>query len=191
MIKNLLFAALLLSAVNFSAQENEHAMYIKGNALLLPVLITNIGLEYQLSPKYTLQADGLISPWKSFSGNHAQVYMGHLEGRYYFKEAFNKWYVGANAGFGVFDLTKWNYADTNKFQRGFTFMLGATVGYQFQWKENWNIDLFLGGGSVQSQYHGYEDVPPNWIRYDGAAGWNKSGEFLPYRGGIMIAYKIK
>ncbi|MDO4225028.1 MAG: DUF3575 domain-containing protein, partial [Bergeyella zoohelcum] len=95
------------------AQQNEMALYLKGNALFLPILITNVGLEYQLSDKYTLQGDAFISPWKSFSGSHAQLYMGYLDGRYYFNKAFNRWYVGLNVGFGVFDFTKWNYTGTD------------------------------------------------------------------------------
>lgn len=175
----------------FSFSQDSKSLYIKGNMLLAPVGILNTGLEYQLSPKYTIQADVFISPWKSFSGYHAQVYMGTLEGRYYFKEAFKKWYIGVNAGSGVFDLTKLNYAGTNRYQRGFNFTFGAVAGYQFQWRENWNVDLFLGGGSIQSFYHGYENIPPNIFRYDGAEGWNRSGEFLPFRGGVMISYKLK
>ncbi|MDO5616870.1 MAG: DUF3575 domain-containing protein [Cruoricaptor ignavus] len=194
MIKKILGAALLTTAtVFFSAQEKkEKALYVKGNALFAPLGMINAGLEYQLSQKFTLQADGFISPWKSFFGNHAQVYMGHLEGRYYFDKAFSKWYVGLNSGFGLFDMTKWNYSGSDKFQRGFNYMLGATVGYQFQWKENWNIDLYLGGGTSQGFYHGYEIEPPDkWVRYEEANGWNKSGEWIPYRGGIMISYKLK
>ena len=182
---------LLLNLLCIKAQ-SEKKLYAKGNALLLPIGMINLGLEYQLSEKYTLQADGFISPWKSFAGNHAQIYMAHLEGRYYFNKAFDKWYVGANGGFGIFDLTKWNYSGTDKFQRGMAFMLGATVGYQLQWKEKWNVDFYLGGGTVQSLYHGYEEIPPGFLRrYDGAKDWNKSSEFLPYRGGIMISYQLK
>ena len=189
-MKKLFLAACVAASLAVSAQE--HSLYLKGNVLTAPVGIMNVGAEYQLSPKYTIQSDLLISPWKSFAGNHAQVYMGHVEGRYYFNEAFKHWYVGVNAGAGVFDLTKWNYVGTNKFQRGFTFMLGATAGYQFQWKERWNIDVFLGAGTSQGSYHGYEHVPPDsFIRYDKAKGWNKSGEIIPYRGGIMLSYKIK
>ena len=189
-MRKITFCLFLLFSV-FSFSQETKSLYAKGNVLLAPIGIANLGLEYQLSSKYTIEGDVLISPWKSFAGNHAQVYMGTLEGRYYFTEAFKKWYVGLNAGSGVFDLTKYNYSGTNKYQRGFNFMFGAAVGYQFQWKENWNIDLFLGGGTVQSYYHGYEDVPPNMLRYDGAEGWNKSGEFLPFRGGIMLSYKLK
>lgn len=191
MFSKVFFSLVLVLSLCCNAQQNEKALYVKGNALILPIAVLNAGFEYQLSDKYTLQADGFISPWKSFAGNHAQIYMAHLEGRYYFKEAFNKWYIGANTGFGLFDITKWNYSGTNRFQRGYNIMFGATVGYQFQWKENWNVDIFLGGGTSQGFYHGYENVPPNWIRYDDAQGWNRSGEIIPYRGGIMIAYKIK
>lgn len=172
-------------------QENQHQLYVKANALFLPVGMLNAGLEYQLSDRYTAQTDFFISPWKSFAGNHAQIYMGHVEGRYYFDKAFRGWYLGANAGFGVFDMTKWNYIGTEKFQRGFNYMLGATAGYQFQWKERWNIDVFLGGGTSQGFYHGYEYIPPDFLRYDPAKKWNKSGELIPYRGGIMLSYKIK
>ncbi|WP_390454052.1 DUF3575 domain-containing protein [Chryseobacterium sp. Alg-005] len=184
-----LFALFLIG--NLNAQE-EKSLYIKGNALFIPIGVFNAGLEYQLSSKYTLQGDVFISPWKSFAGNHAQIYMGHLEGRYYFKEAFKRWYVGINGGIGLFDLTKWNYQGAEKFQRGFSIMAGATVGYQFQWKERWNIDVYLGGGTSQGFYHGYENIPPDsFTRYDGAEGWNRSGEILPYRGGIMISYQLK
>lgn len=187
-----IFLAVAFGACVFAYSQNtDHAVYLKANALFLPIGVLNAGAEYQLGPKYTLQADFLASPWKSFAGNHAQIYMGHLEGRYYFSEVFKKWYIGANAGAGVFDVTKWNYRGTDKFQRGFTLMLGATAGYQLQLKENLNLDFFLGAGTVQSFYHGYEDVPPNFIRYDKAKKWNKSGEFLPYRGGVMLSYKIK
>lgn len=183
----------LLSIGVFSQETSEpKALYIKGNALLAPVLITNIGIEKELSEKFTLQVDGLISPWKSFAGNHFQIYMGHVEGRYYFDKAFDGWFVGLNAGFGLFDLTKWNYRGTEKFQRGFNFMFGGSVGYQWELSEKWNMEAFLGGGTSQGLYHGYEEIPPDrWIRYDGAKDWNKSGEWLPYRGGIMISYKIK
>lgn len=188
-----LFSIILLSlSSTFFSQD--HSLYVKANALTLPVAVLNAGFEYQLSSKYTLEADGFISPWKSFAGKHAQIYMAHLEGRYYFKEAFKHWYVGLNGGFGVFDITKYNYFNTNKYQRGFNFMFGAVAGYQFQWRKNWNVDVFLRGGSSQGFYHGYalEGDPPSLFRYEKHSGkWNKSGEWIPYGGGIMISYKLK
>ena len=81
-------------------------MHLFYNTLTLPLAITNIAFEYPLTNQITLQADGLISPWKSLNGRHFQIYMGNMEGRYYFKEAFRKWYVGPNVGFAFFDMQK-------------------------------------------------------------------------------------
>lgn len=165
-------------------------LYLKGNALFIPVGMVNMGVEYKVAHQYTIQADVFISPWKRFLGNHAQVYMGHIEGRYYFREVFSRWYVGGNVGIGIFNLTKWNYLDSEKYQKGFNYMLGATVGYQWRINENWNIDMFLGGGTSQGFYRGYEKKDGSIERYDGATHWNKSGEWIPYRGGVMISYRL-
>ena len=186
-ILNLLFLLALSPAQENTAKK---ALYVKGNILSLAVLMPNFGLEYQLSSKFTLQGDVFISPWKTFAGRHMQVYMGHMEGRYYFREAFKGWYVGANAGMAVYDISKWNYT-SERYQRGFNYMLGAAVGYQLQWAERWNVDFFLGGGTSQGFYHGYEQKEEGISRYEKSAPWNKSGEWIPYRGGVMISYKLR
>lgn len=176
----------------FFLKVNCHSQtYIKANSVLLPVGVLNFGIEQNIKNHFTFQADFLISPWKSFFDNHLQIYSGTIEGRYYFKESFKNWYIGGNLGMAVFDIQKWNYWDTNKYQRGFTFLGGVTVGYQYQWKENWNLDFFLGGGTSQGFYHGYENNPPKFFRYEGSEPWNRSGELIPFRGGIMVSYKLK
>ncbi len=71
-MKKIIAATLLLQSLLVFSQE-EKAVYVKGNALLLPVLVINGGVEYQLNNKFTLQGDFLISPWKSFDGKHAQI----------------------------------------------------------------------------------------------------------------------
>lgn len=208
-----LLTALVLGAFSFGfAQEtaekaeNANQMYVKANALFVPVGIINAGVEYQLAPKYTFQADVFLSPWKSFSGHELQYYMLGLEGRYYFNEAFKHWYVGANIGFSTFKVQKWNYWNDNNYfdsdsntvtpyinsqvyQKGFSYLIGATIGYQFKINENWNVDIYAGGGHSEDRYKAYDRSTGN--RVDSPAGYNKSGEWIPYRGGIMIAYKIR
>ncbi|MGA9213066.1 DUF3575 domain-containing protein [Kaistella sp.] len=193
-MKKIAIAFAIIFSFLSNAQNQEStatkSIYIKGNALLLPIGMLNAGVEYQLKEKVTLQADVFVSPWKSFMGNHAQVYMGTVEARYYFKEAFSKFYVGLNLGSAVFDIQKWNYFNTDNYQRGFTILGGATVGYQFKIKENWNIDLYLGGGNSQGFYRGY--LKKSGARYDDdGRRWDKSGEWIPYKGGVMISYKLK
>ncbi|MEG0927056.1 DUF3575 domain-containing protein [Chryseobacterium sp.] len=203
----LVSALALLAVGSLNAQEQEQSgeksLYIKGNALLAPIGIINLGIEKQISPKYTIQGDVLISPWKSFAGHELQIYSVSAEGRYYFKEAFKHWYVGANISFAAYNLQKWSYwkegtltteagvvyQNTDLYQKGFSLMLGITGGYQFQLSERWNLDLYATVGTSQGFYKGYDRVTGE--RYDGAEKLNKSGEIIPYRGGVMISYKFK
>lgn len=213
--KILIAAFSLFSLININAQENqsmenvsmsEKKLYVKGNALLIPIGVINAGLEYQLSQKFTMQGDVLISPWKSFAGHEAQIYMGTIEGRYYFKEAFKGWHVGANVSVGAYILQKptyWNdevyynqetlqptkYMQSQLYQKGYSILFGIEGGYQFRLAENWNMDIFAGIGNAQDFYKGY--VRGTGERYDGNDGYNRSGEIIPYRGGVMISYRIK
>ncbi|GAA5085480.1 DUF3575 domain-containing protein [Chryseobacterium ginsengisoli] len=193
---------------NLNAQEleqkTETSVYIKGNALLIPIGVVNVALEHQLSKKITVQGDVLVSPWKSFSGHELQYYSLSLEGRYYFDEAFKHWYIGANIAGSRFIVQKWNYwkdgitinEDTgisyNKsdlYQKGYSLILGITGGYQFKVSDRWNVDIYAGIGTSQDFYKGYDRTTGN--RYDSAKDYNKSGEIIPYRGGVMISYKLK
>ncbi|KFF03766.1 DUF3575 domain-containing protein [Chryseobacterium luteum] len=195
----------LLSAAMLTAQEQEQekGLYIKGNALLAPIGLINIGLEKQMSQKITMQGDILVSPWKSFGGHEFQYYSLSLEGRYYFNEAFSHWYIGANIAASAFVLQKWNYwsdkpyinnrnevfITSNLYQKGVSFILGVTGGYQFKVSDRWNIDVYAAVGTSQDFYKGYDRNTGQ--RYELAKKYNKSGEILPYRGGIMISYKLK
>ena len=180
-------------------------LYLKANALFLPLGILNAGVEYQLNNKVTIEGDVFISPWKSFAGKYAQVYMIGFDGRYYFQEAFKHWYVGANISAARFIIQKYNYWNdvlyqytptsptykaSDLYQNGYSMMCGATVGYQFQLATNWNMDLYLGAGTIQSYYKGYHKTLG--VRYDDdGRSFDRSGEFLPYKGGVMISYRLK
>jgi len=181
---------IILAILSNTVYAQEYKNQIKGNALFTPVGMINIGYEHAFSQHWTGQADLFVSPWKSFAGRHLQIYMGHLETRYYFSKAMEKWYVGANIGMAVYDMQKWNYWNSSLYQKGFNVMLGATVGYQFKINDHWNLDLYLGGGNSQGFYHGWDGSKSPRERYDDADNWNKSGEWIPYRGGLMVAYKF-
>ena len=47
----------------------------------------------------------------------------------------------------------------------------------------------MGGGSSQGFYKRY--YIDGGARKDSALNYNKSGEWLPYRAGVMVSYKIK
>lgn len=185
----LTFILLFLFQFNFSQNKDK---YIKGNALLANFGIINLGYEHQLDKNKTLQIDALYSPWKSIQGNHVEALILTVEGRYFLNDAFDKWYIGGHIGGSTFNLTKWNYWNRNLYQKGYNYMVGLTLGYEFQWKERWIVDVHIGGGTIQSFYKGYEidKKTGNPVRYEDAEGYNKSGEIIPYKLGVMIGYKL-
>lgn len=209
-MKRFLFiiAASLYSSFIVQAQDStvkRKQIFVKANTLFLPIGVINAGAEYQISKKTTLQADVFISPWKSFGGKYAQVYMVGFDARYYFNEAFTHWYVGANIAASRFKVQKWNYwsdapyqftqdspiyISSDLYQDGFGLFIGAVAGYQWQLNENWNLDLFIGAGTMQSFYRGYHKTLG--VRYDTdpTRDLNRSGEWIPYRGGLMISYRL-
>lgn len=191
-MKCILVVCGLLFATFFYPQLNNRTSYIKVNTLFLPVGVLNGGAEFQISDKNTIQADVFISPWKSVAGEHAQLYFAVGEFRHYLKGSFSGFYGGLNLGAGIYNMTKWDHFRLHQYEAGFTFLLGASAGYQWTIAPRWNLDAFIGGGISQSQYKGYQYLNKNLVfRYDGARGWNKSGELLPYRGGLMLSYKIR
>ncbi len=185
------YSLFFISAFTFGQKETDFLKeyQVKVNALTLPIGILNAGLETPISNHFTLNGDILISPWKSFKGNHLQIYMGNLEARYYLKEKMNGLYIGPNLGLAFFDLQKWNYWNTNKYQRGLAVMFGATLGYQYKINDRLSLDGFITGGNQQGNYKGYLKDPS--IRYDSAEGFNKSGEWLVYKLGISLTYKFR
>ena len=80
------------------------------------------------------------------------------------------------------------YASQNKYQYGYILFAGISTGYQWKIKERWLIDAFIGGGWSKATYEGFEKNTGN--RYDLGENVNFSGQWLPYRGGIMIGYKF-
>ena len=188
-----------------NAQEDEKKVFLKANVLFLPIAVFNVGSEFEMNNKITLQPEIFISPWKSFDGKYMQIYMAGIDARYYFRESFKGFYVAPNFSLARYKMQKFNYwkevpyqndqfspvyLASDLYQDGYSLFFGATVGYQFKLKERWNMDLFVGVGNQQAFYKGKHKYLG--VRYDNSPSeWNRSGEWIPYKGGIMVSYQLK
>ncbi|MFV5699223.1 DUF3575 domain-containing protein [Flavobacterium sp. ZT3R17] len=179
---------LLVIAILFFSIHSQSQTYVKVNALTALVAVPNIGIETSIGKKSTFQFDILVSPWKSINGLPYEFLTIIPEYRYFFKEKYNGFYAGAHIGGSLYKVSKGIHSKFNQYENGFGYMIGATIGYQKKINNKFILDCFLGGGSHQGFYKGYY-VGTN-ERYDKAKDYNKSGEWLPYRGGVMISYKL-
>lgn len=183
-MKKIYFIIILFVLITPSALSQT---YLKFNAPSTLLGIPQIGIETSLGKKWTYQADVLGSYWESINGAPFKTLMVFSEVRYHFNEKYKGIYIGGHIGGALFELQKWNYINTDSYQTGEAVFFGATIGYQFQVSEKWMIDMFIGGGNQQAHYEGR--LLSTGERYE-FSSYNKSGEWLPYRAGIMFSYKL-
>ena len=184
-MKKALLIILFILSVDVQSQT-----FIKFNAFTAVALVPNVGVETSIGKKTTFSFDIMASFWESFDGKKPMKFSTFTpEVRYHFKEKYNGFYAGFHSGFDTYEIQKWNYWDTNMYEKGFGYRIGATIGYNKKLNDKLLLDFFIRGGWHQGFYKGlYNDGTPG--RYENVRNWNKSSEYLPYGGGIMISYKL-
>ena len=200
------FLLLIFLSISFFSYSQT---YIKGNATYALFAIPSFGIEVGIGEKTTFQLDATMSFWNSITLGSKPNFQKRPfvfnyvfpEFRYYFKEKNDGFYLGAHTGAGMFKLSKnKSYASSNMYQYGYIFFTGIPAGYQWKLKERWSLDLFLSGGWSNANYQGFDKdtgervdddchelgLCPTNIR----KGYNYSAQWIPYRGGLMIGYKL-
>lgn len=186
MMKRILTVLLCAMSLSVSAQT-----YIKTNALYWVALLPNAQVETKLGTHFTLQGEVNASLW-TINGRPMMGSQFIVGGRWYPCQAFKGFYAGADLGFDIYKVSKWDHWNTpngaKEIQRGIGYYVGATVGYQMSIAKRWNMDFFVGGGWHLGKYWG-ESVMP-----DGSSTmyvpWNSSGEWIPYKIGVTFGYRL-
>lgn len=174
-------------AVTMNQDPEENRFWsIKTNALHLGILVANLGLEFELHPKWTLDIPIWYSPYDYTPTRKIRILATQPELRYWLKEAGRGSFVGAHAhiaGFNVAINDNGRYQDPNRALWG----AGLSYGYAVHLDRNkhWALEFNLGAGFAKYHY----DVYRNWNN----GPMFKSGEDLYWgitRAGISIAYKF-
>ena len=174
----------------------------KANVLTSLGLITNVGIEIQTGQKNSLQLDVLASFWNKLNNSKTPLHINQtfLEYRFYKKNDLSGLFIGPHIGYGMFTLKKPNFAiiydpyggsnyDNNTYQSGRVAFYGLTIGYKKRLSYRISLEAFIGGGYSMANYKAYtedvrSDIRDNWRTF------NRSGEFVAYRGGLMINYNF-
>ena len=192
---------LFLLILNLGAAQTE----IKFNLASALILTPNIGIEVQLSEKFGYQLDTSATFFDDIEGSPFQTTQIFNELRYYpkLKEGKNErsFFIGPHVGYGMFTLripkfitsiVDTELKEEGSYQSGRNAYYGITIGKKIPLKnKNFNLEVFIGGGSSQSNYKYYNKEGnriyenPN-IEKD----FNQSGEELVYKGGVMLTYKL-
>lgn len=173
---------------------------IKLNAAYALVGVVNPQVEFRLSPHSAFQTEVVYSPWQSIGGHpmHFGIFLN--EYRYYFApDRTHGLYAGINAGMMAFKMSKPQFTDghmsfQNRYCKGYGFMAGAVVGYEWQFARRWLLDVFVGFAYMHSKYNGYSmdgvvDMNPSRPEDKQPTSpdpFNSSAEWLPNKAGISI-----
>ena len=192
---------LFLLILNLGAAQTE----IKFNLASALILTPNIGIEVQLSEKFGYQLDTSATFFDNVEGSPFQTTQIFNELRYYpkLKEGKNErsFFIGPHVGYGMFTLripkfitsiVDTELKEEGSYQSGRNAYYGITVGKKIPLKnKNFNLEVFIGGGSSQSNYK-YYNKEGNRIyeNPDIEKDFNQSGEELVYKGGVMLTYKL-
>ena len=174
----------------------------KANVLTSLGLIPNVGIEIQTGEKNSLQLDVLASFWNKLNNSKTPLHINQtfLEYRFYKKNDLSGLFLGTHVGYGMFTLKKPNFAviynpydggnyDNDTYQSGRVAFYGLTIGYKKRLSQRISLEAFIGGGYSMANYKAYiedvrSDIRDNWRTF------NRSGEFVAYRGGLMINYNF-
>ena len=184
-----------------SSQTTQAQSYLKLNGLYACLGIVNPAAEFTISKHSTLQAEIVVSPWQSFQGKHMLFAIMMGEYRRYFRQHNDGWYLGMNIGMQAFDMSKpymdgWKLRFENRYCKGYGFMIGLCVGYEWKLGERWLIDAFGGWSWMSSFYNGYSmegeiDMEPHRpVQPEHPDPFNGSSEWYPNKFGFSIGYRI-
>ena len=192
---------LFLLIFTFGAAQTE----LKFNLASALILTPNIGIEVQLSEKFGYQLDTSATFFDNVEGSPFQTTQIFNELRYYpkLKEGKNErsFFIGPHVGYGMFTLripkfitsiVDTELKEEGSYQSGRNAYYGITIGKKIPLKnKNFNLEVFIGGGSSQSNYK-YYNKEGNRIyeNPDLEKDFNQSGEELVYKGGVMLTYKF-
>ncbi len=193
----------LLNAQNDSLFNTK--VEIKLNLTSALVLVPNIGIEVKLSEKLSYQLDTSASFYDNIESSPFHTTQIFNELRFYPKLQEGKnprsFFIGPHIGYGMFTLripkfitsiVDTELKEEGSYQSGRNAYYGITIGKKIPLKnEKLNLELFIGGGTSQSNYKYYNKLGNRiYENPDIEKDFNQSGEELIYRGGLMLTYKL-
>lgn len=126
---------------------------VKTNLLYDVTTTMNLGVEFALSPKITVDLSGNYNPWEFSDNKKLKHWMIQPEVRYWLCEKFNGHFFGAHlhggefnmGGVKLFGLDKYRYEGT---------AIGGGFSYGYQWLLNnrWSLEASFGLGYTHLDY---------------------------------------
>ncbi len=165
---------------------------VKSNLLYDATATMNLGLEFGLARKWTLDIPFNYNPWKPANGRRLAHFGVQPEVRYWFCERFTRMFVGIHAHYADFNVggwPKWSFISKNMQNNryeGELYGAGFSFGRSWILKRRWSIEATFGVGYARVKYDKYPCAECGSKLKSGIKHY-----FGPTKAGISLVYLIK
>ena len=153
-----LVSILILNFTNLHGQD----IGVKTNLLYDATSTINLGAEFGVARKWTIDISGSLNPWKFKDYKKFRIWMAQPEARYWFCEKFNGHFVGFHAMGGQFNVGNiklpFGILSELKENQNEGWYVGAGLVYGYQWvlSRHWNFEAAIGLGYDYIKYDKYK-----------------------------------
>lgn len=173
---------------------------VKTNLLYDATSTMNLGIEFSLAPKWTLDVSGNYNPWTFSDNKKTKHLLIQPEVRYWLCEKFNGHFFGLHAHLAEFNwggMLPFGFKDGTMFGirnetiingRFEGWLAGAGISYGYHWilGNHWGLETTLGVGYA---YLNYDKYPCG--KCGSLMGTEQKNYFGPTKLGITLIYMIK
>ena len=162
-LRSIMFLMLILlgNMIHTNAQNVD----LKTNLLYDATLSPNLGLEFKLAPKWSLDLSGNLNAWTLKDGRRWKHWLAQPEARYWFCDCFSGHFLGFHALGGQYNYGSWKHGINflnNRFkdlnnERHQGWFAGAGIAYGYTWilAKHWSLEAELGVGWAYTRYDVY------------------------------------
>ena len=157
---------MLLAFIGFISPVMAQKVAVKTNLLYDATSTINLGTEFGLSPKWTLDVSANYNPWTYSNNKKWKHWLVQPEARYWFCNKMMGHFIGFHAIAGSYNIGNVN-ADFKFLGTDFSklkdyryegWFVGAGVAYGYSWvlSKHWNLEAELGVGYTYSKSDKFE-----------------------------------
>ena len=145
----------------FCASGKAQEVAIKTNLAYWSTTTPNLGMEFALGKKSTLEISGGLNPFEFSDNKRFKHWLVQPEYRWWFCEAFNGHFLGIHAHGAQFNVGGWDIPvgrlDVFKDKRYEGYLYGGGISYGYQWvlTNRWNFEFNIGAGYARIHYDEY------------------------------------
>ena len=162
---------------------------LKSNLLYDATTTMNLGLEFGLARKWTLDVPVNYNPWKPDNGRRLRHWGIQPEVRYWFCEKFNGHFIGMHGHYVKYNVGGMSFLSDNMERhryQGHLWGAGLSYGYQWLLSSRWSMEAVLGVGYARLDHSKYPCATCGSLQKSG-----KKNYFGPTKAAINIIYIIK